>query len=48
MINKRRALRIELHDCVSDLEARPQKSNDMSSHHRKIQTLKIETYKIKK
>ena len=49
MINKlhERALRLVLNDHVSDFETLLRKSNDVSSHHRNIQTLVIELYKIK-
>ena len=49
MINKlhERALRLVLKDHVSDTEALFRKSNDVSCHHRNIQMLMIELYKIK-
>ena len=42
-----RAMRIVLNDHISDFEALLHKSNDVSSHHRNIQMLMIEHYKIK-
>ena len=49
MINKlhERALRIVLHDHISNFETLLQKSNEIFSHHRNIQTLMIELYNIK-
>ena len=49
LINKlhERALRLVLNDRVSDFEALPRKSSDISCHHRNIQMLMIERYKIK-
>ena len=49
MINKlhERALRLALNDHVSDLEALLRISNDVSCHHRNIQMLMTELYKIK-
>ena len=49
MINKlhERALRLLLNDHVSDFEALLRKSNDVSCHHRNIQMLIIELFKIK-
>ena len=49
MVNKlhERALRLVLYDHVSDFEALLCKSNDVSGHHRNIQMLMIELYKIK-
>ena len=41
------ALRLVLNDHVSDFEALLCKSNDISCHHRNIQMLMIELYKIK-
>ena len=42
-----RALRLLLNDQVSDFEALLRKGNDVSCHHRNIQMLIIELYKIK-
>lgn len=42
-----RALKIVLNDRVSDFEALLHKSIDVSSHHRNIQRLMIQHYKIK-
>ena len=49
MINKlhERVLRLVLNDHVSDFEALLRKSNDISCHHRNIQMLMIELYRIK-
>ena len=49
MINKlhERAQRLVLKDHVNDFEALLRKSNDISCHHRNIQILMIELYKIK-
>lgn len=49
MINKlhERALRIVLHDYISNFETLLQKSNVIFSHHRNVQTLMIELYNIK-
>ena len=49
MINKlhERAQRPVLKDHVTDFEALLRKSNDISCHHRNIQILMIELYKIK-
>ena len=49
MMNKlhERALRLVLNDHVSNLEALLRKNNDVSCHHRNIQVLMIELYKIK-
>ena len=49
MINKlhERALRLVLNDHVSDFEALLRISNDASFHHRNIQMLMTELYKIK-
>ena len=49
MINKlhERAMTLVLNDHVSDFEALIHKSNDISCHHRNIQMLMIELYKIK-
>ena len=49
MINElhKRALRLVLNDHVSDFEVLLRKSNDISCHHRNIQMLMIELYKIK-
>ena len=49
IINKfnERALTIVLKDHISEFETLQQKSNDISSHCRNIQTLMIQVYKIK-
>ena len=49
MTNKlhERALRFVLDDHVSDFEALLRRSNDVSYHHRNIQMLMVEFYKIK-
>ena len=49
IINKlhERALRIVLNDHISDFEELLHKSSEMSSHHRNIQMLMTELYKIK-
>ena len=49
MINKihERALRIVLNDHISDFETMLRKMNDITIHHRNIQTLMIELFKIK-
>ena len=49
MINKlhERALSLVFNDHVSDFEALVRKSNDISCHHRNIQMLMTELYKIK-
>ena len=49
MTNKlhERALRLVLDDHVSDFEALLRRSNDVSYHHRNIQMLMVEFYKIK-
>ena len=48
MINKlhERALRLVLNDHVKDFEALLQKSDDISCHHRNIQMLMTEIYKL--
>ena len=48
MINKihERALKIALNDYISDFETMLRNINDRSSHHRKIQTLMIDLFKI--
>ena len=49
MINKlhERALRLLLNNHVGDFKAQLDKSNNVSCHHRNIQMLMIELYKIK-
>ena len=49
MINKihEGALRLTLNDHTSDFDTLFQNNNDTCNHHRKIQTLTIEIYKIK-
>ena len=49
MINKlqERSLRIVLDDFASDFKTLLQNNNDISNHHRNIQTLLIELYKIR-
>ena len=49
MINKihERALRIVLNDNISDFETMLRNMNDITIHHRNIQTLMIELFKIK-
>ena len=49
MINKihERALRLILNDHTSDFDALLQNNNDTCNHHRNIQTLAVEIYKIK-
>ena len=49
MINKthERALRIVLNDNISDFETMLRNMNDITIHHRNIQTLMIEFFKIK-
>ena len=49
MINKihERALRLILNDHTSDFDTLLQNSNDTCNHHRNIQTLMVEIYKIK-
>ena len=46
MINHERALRIVLND-NSDFETMPRNISDITIHHRNIQTLLIELFKIK-
>ena len=48
MINKirERALRIVLNDNISDFDTMLQNMNDITIHHRNIQTLMIELFKI--
>ena len=50
MINKvhERKLRVILNDHESDFETLLQNNNDVCNHHRNIQTLLIEVFKIKK
>ena len=50
LINKvhERTLRVILNDHESDFETLLQNNNDVCSHHRNIQTLLIEIFKIKK
>ena len=50
MINKvhERALRVILNDHESDFETLLQNNNDVCNHHRNIQTLLIEIFKINK
>ena len=50
MINKvhERALRVILNDHENDFETSLQDNNDVCNHHRNIQTLLIEIFKIKK
>ena len=49
MINKihERALRLILNDHTSDFDTLLQNNNDTCNHHRNIQTLMVEIYKIK-
>ena len=49
MINKihEQALRLILNDHTSDFDTLLQSNNDTCNHHRKIQTLMIDTYKTK-
>ena len=49
MINKihERALRLILNDHTSDFDTLLQNNNDTCNHHRNIQTLMVEVYKIK-
>ena len=49
MINKmhERALRIVINDHISDFETMLWNINDITIHHRNIQTLKVELFRIK-